>query len=159
MTNQRSLDQVNRKQSGDHSTEPEIKVYEIPDEESEVGQRTILLLDDESQVATVLKDFLESRSFHVTTAKDGVEGLKKIMASDFDVILCDLMMPNLPGDMFYLAVERTKPQLCKKFIFMTGYQSDPKWQAFIKKVKGVVLAKPFEFRLLLETITRVLITS
>jgi len=124
-----------------------------------MGQRTVLLLDDESQVAAVLKDYLESRSFHVTTAKDGVEGLKKIMASDFDVILCDLMMPNLPGDMFYTAVQRTKPQLCKRFIFMTGYQSDPKWQAFISKVKGVVLAKPFEFRLLLESITRVLIAS
>ena len=124
-----------------------------------MGQRTVLLLDDESQVATVLKDYLEFRSFHVTTAKDGVEGLKKIMASDFDVILCDLMMPNLPGDMFYLAVERTKPQLCKRFIFMTGYAGDPKWQAFIKRVKGVELAKPFEFHLLLESITRVLIAS
>ena len=69
------------------------------------------------------------------------------------------MMPNLPGDMFYLAVERTKPQLCKKFIFMTGFAGDPKWQAFISRVKGVVLAKPFEFHLLLESITRVLIAS
>ncbi len=159
MTTQTSPDQVIRKQNAGPSPEPELKVYEIPDEESEVGQRTVLLLDDESQVAAVLKDYLESRSFHVTTAKDGVEGLKKIMASDFDVILCDLMMPNLPGDMFYLAVERTKPQLCKKFIFMTGYAGDPKWQAFISRVKGVVLAKPFEFHLLLESITRVLIAS
>ena len=159
MTTQRSLDQVNRKQEADVSPETELKVYEIPEEESEAGQRTILLLEDEGQVATVLKNYLESRSFHVTSAKDGVEGLKKIMASDFDVILCDLMMPNLPGDMFYTAVQRTKPQLCKRFIFMTGYPSDPKWQAFISKVKGVVLAKPFEFRLLLESITRVLITS
>jgi len=159
MTTQRSLDRVNRKQVADSSPEAELKVYEISDEDAAAGQRTILLLDDESQVAAVLKDYLESRSFHVTTAKDGVEGLKKIMASNFDVILCDLMMPNLPGDMFYLAVQRTKPQLCKKFIFMTGYPSDPKWQAFISRVKGVVLAKPFEFQLLLESITRVLIAS
>ena len=159
MTTPRSLDEVNSKQYAGASPEPELKVYEIPDEDAAVGQRTILLLDDESQVAAVLKDYLESRSFHVTTAKDGLEGLKKIMASDFDVILCDLMMPNLPGDMFYLAVERTKPQLCKKFIFMTGYAGDPKWQAFINRVKGVVLARPFEFHLLLESITRVLIAS
>jgi len=159
MTTQTSPDQVIRKQNAGASPEPELKVYEIPDEESEVGQRTVLLLDDESQVAAVLKDYLESRSFHVTTAKDGVEGLKKIMASDFDVILCDLMMPNLPGDMFYLAVERTKPLLCKKFIFMTGYSGDPKWQTFITRVKGVVLTKPFDFQLLLESITRVLIAS
>jgi ActR/RegA family two-component response regulator len=61
----------------DPSPEGELKVYEIPDEDVAMGQRTILLLDDESQVAAVLKDYLESRSFHVTTAKDGVEGLKK----------------------------------------------------------------------------------
>jgi DNA-binding NarL/FixJ family response regulator len=92
----------------------------------------------------------------VIRVPSGVEGLKHIMAVDFHVILCDLVMPNLPGDMFYLAVERIKPQLCKRFIFMTGHGADPKWDAFIRKVRGLVLFKPFPLHDLLAAIHNVL---
>ena len=64
------------------------------------------------------------------------------MQMDFDVIICDLMMPTMPGDMFYLAVERVKPHLCGRFIFVTSYEGNPKIEAFFKKVNGIVLYKP-----------------
>jgi hypothetical protein len=67
-----------------------------------------------------------------------------------------MVMPNLPGDMFYLAVERTKPGLCKRFLFMTGHAADPKWDSFIRKVNGVILWKPFELHELMERIALVL---
>jgi len=68
------------------------------------------------------------------------------------VILCDMMMPTLPGDMFYLAVERMRPHLCDRFIFMTGYKGDGKVADFIKKVNGTILNKPFLVDDLLEMI-------
>ena len=81
---------------------------------------------------------LESRNFIVTTVNDGVHALREVMAFDFDVIICDLLMPNMPGDMFYLAVQKTKPELCKRFLFVTGHgfwsaldgkNSTPTWSA------------------------------
>jgi hypothetical protein len=58
--------------------------------------------------------------------------------------------------MFYLAVERTKPHLCKRFIFMTGHRGDPKIDEFIRRVKGLMLWKPFEMYMLTEAIQTVL---
>ena len=104
--------------------------------------KSILLLDDDVELADTLKMLLESRNFVVTTVKNGVEGLHEIMAFDFDIVMCDMMMPAMPGDMFYLAVQRTKPYLCKRFIFVTGHSDKPKIDDFLKKVDAVVLAKP-----------------
>ena len=113
-------------------------------------------MEDDEHLAPMMESFLETNSFQVTTVSNGVEGLRKIMESDFDVILCDMVMPTLPGDMFYRAVERTKPRLCKRFVFMTGHAADPKWDSFIRKVHGVMIWKPFELHELMERIGSVL---
>ena len=104
--------------------------------------RSILLLDDDLDLSTALKGLLESRNFLVTTVESGLEGLREVMATDFDVIICDMMMPRMPGDMFYRAVERTKPHLCGRFVFITGHSGNPKITAFIESVGGLVLFKP-----------------
>ena len=88
--------------------------------------KNILLVDDDVELANTLKALLESRNFVVTTVGDGVHALREVMAFDFDVIVCDLLMPNMPGDMFYLAVQKTKPELCRRFLFVTGHGDDPK---------------------------------
>jgi DNA-binding NarL/FixJ family response regulator len=85
-----------------------------------------------------------------------VDGLKQIMSRDFAVIICDMMMPNLPGDMFYRAVERTKPHLCQRFIFITGFKGNRDIEDFIRKVNGVMLWKPFETQQLMDAIQVVL---
>lgn len=113
-----------------------------PQDSMDLDIKSILLLDDDLELADTLKLLLESRNFLVTTVKNGVEGLREIMALDFDVIMCDMMMPAMPGDMFYLAVQRTKPQLCKRFIFITGHSGNPKIDEFLKTVDAMVLSKP-----------------
>jgi CheY-like chemotaxis protein len=112
------------------------------DETSELEIKSILLLDDDSELADTLKLLLESRNFVVTTVGNGVEGLREILAMDFDVIICDMLMPAMPGDMFYLAVHRAKPHLCSRFIFVTGHSGNPRVDDFLKKTDGLVLFKP-----------------
>jgi DNA-binding NtrC family response regulator len=112
----------------------------------------VLLLEDDIHFADILKTYLESLFYEVTAVKSGVEGLKAVMAADFDVIVCDMLMPHLPGDMFYLAVEKTKPYLCKKFIFITGHKGLPKIDNFIKSINGTILPKPFHMDTLREMI-------
>lgn len=125
--------------------------YELPDEG--IGlPKTILLLEDEVEYSQMLKAFLESYNYSVTVAPDGVQGMKRIMEKDYDIVLCDLLMPNLPGDMFYLGVERVKPHMARRFIFITGHQNNPKVLEFTKKIKALTLFKPFEMHLLLEAI-------
>jgi two-component system nitrogen regulation response regulator NtrX len=127
---------------------------------SEVNPSTafkkILLLEDEDIFANVIQAYLEESDFKVIRVPNGVEGLKKVMSEDFDIILTDMLMPNLAGDMFYTAVERAKPHFTKRFIFMSGHRGDPKWDSFVRRIGGVMLWKPFELHVLLETITGVL---
>ncbi|HYE30633.1 MAG TPA: response regulator [Methylomirabilota bacterium] len=130
------------------------KVHEVPDDLLGPKIRNLLMLEDDVDTACLLKEYLETANFKVTIVPSGVEGLKHIMATSFDAILCDMLMPNLPGDMFYLAVQRIKPELCKRFIFMTGHSADPKWDAFVRKVGGVMLFKPFEMQMLTAAIER-----
>jgi hypothetical protein len=53
------------------------------------------------------------------------------------------VLPTLSGDQFYQAVERIKPHLCNRFIFMTGHEADPRSDGFIRRVRGFMLWKPF----------------
>ncbi len=122
----------------------------------ELDIKNVLLVDDDSQLSEVLKALLEAHNYIVVTAKNGVEALKEVMNLDFDVILCDLMMPNMPGDMFYLAVERTKPFLCDRFIFVTAHSNDLKMNTFLENSRGSVLLKPFNTDDLIKAIGMVL---
>jgi len=115
-------------------------------------QRKILLLEDDPQFRTIMREFLESHGYEVVAVENGVEGVHEVLSNEFEVILCDMMMPTLPGDMFYRAVERTRPHLCDRFIFMTGHRGSPKVNEFIRSVNGTMLAKPFQVDDLLEMI-------
>jgi len=119
--------------------------------------KSILLLDDDIDLADTLKSLLESHNFVVTTVGNGVEGLREVMRFDFDLIMCDMMMPRMPGDMFYFAVERTKPHLCPRFIFITGYPDKPEVINFLGGLpEAVVLNKPMSQDDLIRTISFVL---
>lgn len=124
------------------------------DQGDEVTKR-VLILDDDQWFTNLLTELLQTQHFQTKTVENGVEGIKEIMNSDFDIILCDIMMPNLSGDMFYVAVQRIKPHLCKRFIFMSGHKGNPKIEAFIKNINGTVLWKPFELHQLTEAIRNI----
>ena len=126
------------------------------DAASSLDITTILLLDDDLELADTLKSLLQSRNFLVTTAKNGVEGLREVMAMDFDVILCDMLMPTMPGDMFYLAVQKVKPHLCKRFLFITGHGDDARTNEFLHKTDGLAVFKPVPTDELVQMISLVL---
>lgn len=121
----------------------------IPDQ---APRKRILLLDDDPQLADLTRMILEENGYAVEVVSDGVQGIKKVLATEYSVILCDMIMPNLAGDMFYMAVERVKPYMCKRFLFMTGHQGDRKVDDFIRRVRGLILWKPFKSHVLMESI-------
>jgi len=101
---------------------------------------------------TVIKEFLQTNFYEVTAVGNGAEGVRAVLKQEFDVIVCDMMMPKLPGDMFYTAIERMRPHLCRRFIFITGHRGNPKINDFIKQVHGTMLAKPFRMDDLIDAI-------
>ena len=131
------------------------KTHSLDDVAEAAPRKKILVLDDDFALADLTRMILEKNGYEVETAFDGVQGIKKILASDYSVILCDMVMPNLSGEMFYMAVERVKPHLCKRFLFMTGHRGDRKVDEFIRKVRGLILWKPFQSHVLMESIQAV----
>ena len=57
----------------------------------------ILIIEDESAIAELEKDYLELSGFEVEVANDGEVGLKKGMEEDYDLIILDLMLPSVDG--------------------------------------------------------------
>jgi CheY-like chemotaxis protein len=107
------------------------------------NRRKILVLEDDAAFREIMHCYFTEQGLSVVTVQNGVEGVHEVLAGDFDAILCDMQMPTLPGDMFYRAVERMRPHLCERFIFMTGYRGNHKVNEFITSVNGMVLIKPF----------------
>ena len=114
--------------------------------------KKILLLEDDAAFQEIMTDFLTESGYSVSAVQNGVEGVHEVLASDFEIILCDMMMPTLPGDMFFRAVERMRPHLCERFVFLTGHRGNPKVNEFIESVRGTILPKPFHVDDLLEMI-------
>ena len=109
---------------------------------AELEIKNVLLVDDDEALADTLKLLLESHNFIVTTSGNGADALREVMAFDFDVIICDMMMPKMAGDMFYLAVQKVKPHLTSRFLFVTGHADNPKVDSFLKGIDAQVVFKP-----------------
>jgi DNA-binding NtrC family response regulator len=72
------------------------------------------------------------------------------------VILCDVLMPKMGGDAFFLAVESAKPHLIERFIFMTGHRENRSVENFVNRTPAPVLQKPIQIDDLGHTIRSVL---
>ena len=141
----------------DISPEEGLKVDVAPAPQEEAAPvKRVLLLEDRDDFREVLCDHLSSRHCRVTMVPSGVEGLREITKDPFDIILCDMMMPGMGGEMFYWAVTRMRPATAKRFIFFTGHRNNPALEYFFKRVNATVLIKPFQLKELDTTIEEVL---
>ena len=116
----------------------------------------VLLLDDREDFREVLRDHLVSRFYEVTSVPSGVEGVREISKCAFDLIICDMMMPQMGGEMFYWAVTRLRPATARRFLFFTGHRNQPDIEFFFNRVKATVLLKPFNLSELDSTIRDIL---
>ena len=64
----------------------------------------MLVADDDLGIARSLKEILEPDGCRVVTASDGLEALEKLMAQPFDVVLTDVVMPNMDGHELFLTL-------------------------------------------------------
>jgi CheY-like chemotaxis protein len=117
----------------------------------------VLLLEDRDDFREVLQDHLVFRCYEVTSVRSGVEGLREIMKGAFDLIICDMMMPQVGGEMFYWAVTRVRPATAQRFIFFTGHKNNPAMEFFFRRVNATVLIKPFKLAALDSAIDGVLL--
>ena len=82
----------------------------------------LLIVDDEENVLTTLKRVFRGKSFEVSTAPGGEQGLAILIEREIDVIISDMRMPEMDGAEF-LARSRTIQPNCRR-ILLTGYSDE-----------------------------------
>lgn len=87
---------------------------------TETGTRTrVLIIDDEKGMRDMLSFTLGKKNFDVTVAESGEKGVAAAIDGDFDVVVCDIMMPGLDGIKFLEILKRERPMV--EVIIVTGY--------------------------------------
>jgi DNA-binding response OmpR family regulator len=118
--------------------------------------KAILLVDDDKQLATALQWILADENFLVDVAFDGEEAMLKVKAHQYDAVICDLKMPRLQGDEFYLQAKDLRPNLSDSFIFITGFATDPHIRTFFIEQEVKFLVKPFPINGLISCVKELL---
>ena len=114
--------------------------------------KAVLVVDDDQQLASALEWILKDENYLVDVAFDGDEALLKVKVHEYDAVICDVMMPRLRGDDFYLQARELRPELEKRFIFITGFAADSDIREFLNNVSSKHLAKPFPINELIVTL-------
>jgi len=118
------------------------------------SRRRVLVIDDEPALAAMIRRVL-AKEFDVDLASDAREGLERLgRPNAYDVVLCDLMMPDMTGMDLYAEVARRHPGLERRFIFMTGGAFTPRATEFLAQVENRRLEKPFETSVLKAVVAR-----
>lgn len=114
--------------------------------DSESPERTvghsILIIDDEPEVAELLADILRSDGHSVTIANSGREALDRISRARFDMLLSDLRMPDLDGPGLFGILEEREPRLVSGIGFVTGDTMSAKIKEFLKSSGRPYIEKP-----------------
>jgi PAS domain S-box-containing protein len=101
----------------------------------------ILVVDDDAAVAAGVATMLTDHE--ITIANGGVEALALILAGDYEVIVCDLMMPAMSGMELYHKLSRARLEMTRRFIFVTGGAFTPGAREFLDTTAVRRLEKPF----------------
>jgi len=110
----------------------------------------ILIIDDERAIRNTLKEILSYEGYGIDEAVDGEEGLQKLQAKTFDMVLCDIKMPRIDGLEFLERVTSLHPDL--PVIMISGHGNIETAVEAVKKGAFDYISKPPDLNRLLITI-------
>ena len=103
----------------------------------------VLVVDDEAELADMMRDVLEAGGFEVATAESGAVALEILREGRFDAIVSDLRMPDVDGAALWREVAASWPALAQRMVFITGDTLSPAAVEFIALSGCSALEKPF----------------
>jgi CheY-like chemotaxis protein len=104
----------------------------------------LLIIDDEPRIARSIERIL-GREHNVTIASSARDALERIVTGErFDVILCDLLMPQMTGMELHATLLREVPDQARRIVFLTGGAFTPSARSFLDSVPNQRIEKPFD---------------
>jgi CheY-like chemotaxis protein len=114
----------------------------------------VLIVDDEPMVLRAMQRWL-SGAHDVTVTTSATEAHRLVASgADYDVILCDLMMPKMTGMQWHAELARAFPAHAERMIFLTGGAFSPAVQVFLDGLTNTWLDKPVDGQALRVLIAR-----
>jgi len=113
----------------------------------------ILVIDDEKSIRNTLREILEYEKFKVDDAPDGMQGIEKISKNKYDIILCDIKMPEMDG---IEVLEKAQSITHTPIVMISGHGNIETAVEAIKKGAFDYIAKPLDLNRLLITIRNAL---
>ena len=135
--------------AGDRTADqPSVKVQALS------SHHRVLVIDDDALVAKTLARILNEHNVEVVTS--GRAALERLSrdGTAIDLVLCDLMMPDMTGMDVYEAIEQRMPNLSERFVFISGGGVTERARQFIERHSDRVLAKPIESSQLYRMVAR-----
>ncbi|MEP6990801.1 MAG: PAS domain S-box protein [bacterium] len=106
--------------------------------------RRMLVVDDEPAMRAAVSGFLQSLGHHVAVAPNTHEARALLAASEYDVVLLDLRMPEPGGEAFYRELRQHDDVHAGRVVFMTGDLQSEAAQRFLTEAGRPVIGKPFQ---------------
>lgn len=105
----------------------------------------VLIIDDEPAICKALTIALTRAGFYVRTALSGDDGIGKLKKEPFDVLVLDLRVQDMRGDVIFELAKAEQPGLTHRTLFVSGDMSD-RADKIVRACNCPLLRKPFEPR-------------
>ncbi len=119
---------------------------------NEFDTKTVLVVEDESSIRNICERILKGEGYSVSIAENGQVAENLISDTQFDLILCDIRLPEVSGIDFYVYLQQEYSGQAKKVIFMTGSVMSGDTVAFLERCGRPYILKPFRPAELLDVI-------
>jgi len=119
----------------------------------------ILVVDDEPHIVRLIKSRLEANNYQVVTANNGKECLEKLASEKPDLIILDIMMPEMDGYSTLIAMKEMRAitgEMPQTPVIILTARVDAKVRELVEKEQiQAYLLKPFDAKVLLEEIEKI----
>lgn len=112
------------------------------DSPDEAATKNILLVDDDDLTLQLLEKVLEAENVHIEMAQNGKEALEKLGATKFDLVICDIQMPEIRGEELFRHIQENAWVAPHQIIFLTGDKS-VEVKKFLESSGCSYIYKPF----------------
>ena len=110
---------------------------------AQASHRNVLVVDDEPAILDMIRRVLARRGYQVTGISSAQQALALLQQQAYDVVLCDIKMPDMDGMAFYTQFQATALEHQPRVVIMTGDTSNTQTSEFLQRSKLPVLSKPF----------------
>ncbi|WLD28420.1 Sensory transduction protein regX3 [Clostridioides difficile] len=114
---------------------------------------SILVIEDDSNIQELISEFLSAEGYQVESANDGLEGIQKFKQGSYDLVILDIMMPNLDG---YGVCKMIRKSSSVPIIFLTALNDEGDQLKGFDLECDDYITKPFSFNLLIKRVEAIL---